>query len=47
LPTLFRFVVILAILAGLGFTGLLLLVTLVEPQQREITEIVTPPRLNR
>lgn len=46
-PTLFRFLAVLAILAGLGFAGLVALVTFVEPQQREISETLPPSRLNR
>lgn len=46
-PTLFRFLFTLAIIAGLGFAGLIALVTFVEPQQREMSEIITPEKLNR
>jgi hypothetical protein len=44
-PTLFRFVAILAILAGLVFGGMVALVTFVTPQPREIIETVPPARL--
>ncbi|MGO4572250.1 histidine kinase [Microvirga sp. 2TAF3] len=37
MPTLFRFLVVVAILAGLGFAVVFALATLVEPQPREIT----------
>lgn len=46
-PTLFRFLAVLAILSGLGFAGLVALVTFVEPQQREFSEILPPSRLNK
>jgi hypothetical protein len=44
-PTLFRFVAILAILGGLVFGGMVALVTFVKPEPREITETVPPARL--
>ena len=45
MPTLFRFVAILAILGGLVFGGMVALVTFVKPEPREITEIVPPVKL--
>jgi len=45
LPTLFRFLAILALLAGLGFGGMVALVTFVQPEPREIVEIVPPAKL--
>jgi hypothetical protein len=44
-PTLFRFIVILAVLAGLGYAAMWALATFVEPQPREITTTVPPSRL--
>lgn len=44
-PTLIRFIVILAILGGLVFGGMLALVTFVQPEPREITEILPPAKL--
>lgn len=44
-PTLFRFVAILAILGGLVFGGMVALVTFVTPEPREITETVPPAKL--
>jgi hypothetical protein len=44
-PTLFRFIVILAILAGLGYAAMWALATFVEPQPREITTTVPASRL--
>lgn len=44
MPTLFRFVAILAILGGLVVGGMVALATLVTPEPREITETVPPAR---
>ncbi len=46
MPTLFRFIVILAVLAGLGYAAMWSLATFVEPQPREMTTTVPPARLN-
>ncbi len=45
MPTLFRFVTILLVLAGLGFSGMLALAYLVEPEPREMSQQVPPARL--
>ncbi|AOO79389.1 histidine kinase [Bosea vaviloviae] len=45
MPTLFRFVAFLAILGGLVFGGMVALVTFVQPEPREIIEIVPPAKL--
>ncbi|CAM5761446.1 histidine kinase [Bosea minatitlanensis] len=45
MPTLFRFLFFLAVLAGLVFAGMVALVTFVQPVQREMVEIVPPARL--
>lgn len=45
MPTLFRFIAFLAILAGIVFGGMIALVTFVEPEPREMVEIVPPARL--
>ena len=44
-PTLVRFLVVLAILAGLGFAAMLALATLIQPDNREITIPIPPDRL--
>jgi len=44
-PTLFRFLAVLAIIAGVVFGGMIALATFVEPEPREIVEIVPPARL--
>ncbi len=45
MPTLFRFVVFVAVAAGLVFGGMVALVTFVKPEPREMVEIVPPSRL--
>ncbi|WP_349369498.1 histidine kinase [Salinarimonas sp.] len=45
MPTLFRLVFILAILAGLVYAGMWALALFVEPETREITTTVPPSRL--
>ncbi|WP_457089282.1 histidine kinase [Microvirga sp. P5_D2] len=37
MPTLFRFILVVAILAGLGFAAMFALATFVHPDPREIT----------
>jgi hypothetical protein len=44
-PTLFRFLVVVAILAGLGYAALFALATFVEPQPREMTITIPNNRL--
>ncbi|KQK28171.1 histidine kinase [Bosea thiooxidans] len=45
MPTLFRFLVFVAIIAGIVFGGMVALVTFVQPVQREMVEIVPPEKL--
>ncbi|WP_051987947.1 hypothetical protein [Bosea sp. UNC402CLCol] len=45
MPTLFRFLFFVAVIAGLFFAGMIALVTFVQPVQREMVEIVPPARL--
>jgi len=45
LPTLFRFLFVLAILAGLGFAAMFTLATFVQPEPREITVPVPSSKL--
>lgn len=47
MPTLFRFIVFLAIIGGLIFAGMVALVTFVQPEQREMVEIVPPTKLQQ
>ena len=44
LPSLLRFLFILCVLGGLGFAGMMALVTLVEPTPREMIQNVPPSR---
>ncbi|HVL73793.1 MAG TPA: histidine kinase [Beijerinckiaceae bacterium] len=48
MPTLFRFLFVLAILAGIGFAAMFALATLVDPEPREMTTPIpatrVPPR---
>ena len=46
MPTLFRFLSILALIAGVIYGGMVALVVLVEPKEREITVRVPSERLN-
>ncbi len=45
MPTLFRFLLTIAVLAGLVFGAMFALATLVEPQPRDMTVTVPPNRL--
>jgi hypothetical protein len=47
LPSLIRFLVIVAILAGLGYGAMIALVTFVEPQPREMTQTLPANKLNK
>jgi len=47
MPTLFRFLLIVGILAALVYGAMIALVTYVEPEQREIVQTVNPARLNK
>jgi hypothetical protein len=44
-PTLFRFLFVVAVLAGLGFAAVFALATFVEPQPHEISTTVPNSRL--
>jgi hypothetical protein len=47
LPSLIRFLLVVAILAGLVYGGMIALVTFVEPQPREMTQSLPASRLNK
>ncbi len=47
MPSLIRFLLIVGILAGIIYGGMIALVTFVEPQPREMTQTIPPARLNR
>ncbi len=46
MPTLFRFLTILAILAGLAYGAMYALAVYVEPRKGEMTVRIPPERLN-
>jgi hypothetical protein len=45
LPSLFRFLLVIGIIAGLAYAAMLALVTFVEPEQREMTQTVPAQKL--
>ena len=45
MPTLLRFLFVVAVLAGLGFAAMFVLATLVEPEPREMTVTIPASRL--
>jgi hypothetical protein len=45
LPSLIRFLATLGVLAAVAFGAMLALVTFVEPQQREMTQVVPAQKL--
>ncbi|MBV9393721.1 MAG: histidine kinase [Methylobacteriaceae bacterium] len=47
MPSLIRFLVIVGILVGLVYGGMIALVTLVEPQPREMTQTLPASKLNK
>jgi hypothetical protein len=47
MPSLFRFLLVLGILGGLGYAGIATLARLVDPQPREITVTIPQDKLQR
>lgn len=47
MPTLFRFLLVVAVVAGVGYAGLYLLAYHTNPQPRQITVIIPPNQLNK
>jgi hypothetical protein len=45
-PSLFRFLFIVGLIAGLVYAGMIALVTFVEPQPRDMSQTIPPARLN-
>jgi len=45
MPTLFRFIAVLAVIGGLAFAAMFALATFVEPEPREITVTIPSSRL--
>jgi hypothetical protein len=46
-PTLFRFLVFIAVIAAIIFGGMIALVTFVEPQPREMTQTIPPTKMKQ
>ena len=47
MPSLFRFLLLVGLFAGLVYAGMIALVTFVEPQPREMSQTIPPARLNK
>jgi hypothetical protein len=47
MPSLFRFLIVVGILGGILYAGIVTLATMVEPQSREITVTVPPDRFQK
>jgi hypothetical protein len=47
LPSLIRFLLVVAILAGAVFGAMVALVTFVQPETREMIQTIPPARLNK
>ena len=47
LPAILRFLLFVAVIAGLIWGGMIALVTFVEPQPREMTQTIPASRLNK
>ena len=47
MPSLFRFLFVVAVLGGIVFGAMLALVAFVEPQQRDMTQTLPASKLNR
>ena len=45
MPTLFRFIITLAVLAGIGYGAMFALVMFVEPKKAELTVRIPPEKL--
>lgn len=45
MPTLFRFLIVVGVLAGMVYGGMWGLATFVEPQQREMTQAIPASKL--
>jgi hypothetical protein len=47
MPSLIKFLLLAGILAGIVYGGMIALVTFVEPQPREMSQSISPARLNK
>ena len=45
MPSLFRFLTVIAVLCGLAYAGMFALATFVEPQPREMSHTLPPAKL--
>ena len=45
MPTLFRFLLVIAVIGGLAFVAMFALATFVQPEQREMTVTIPSSRL--
>jgi hypothetical protein len=44
MPSLFRFLMVVGVIVGLGYAAIFALATLVDPQPREMTVTISPDR---
>ena len=47
MPSLFRFLVVVGVIVGLGYGAIYALATFTDPRPREITVIIPPSALNK
>ncbi len=47
MPSLFRFLFVVAVLAGIVYAGMIALITFVEPQPRDMTQTLPAAKLNK
>lgn len=47
MPSLFRFLVVVGVIVGLGYGAIYALATFTDPRPREITVIIPPAALNK
>ena len=46
-PTLFKFLTVIAVIAGIVFGGMIALVAFVKPEPRDMVEVVPPSKLQK
>ncbi len=47
MPSLFRFLFVVALMVGLAYAGMIALLTFVEPQSSEMSQTILPAKLNK
>ena len=47
MPSLFRFLLFVAVIGGIAWGAMIALVTFVEPQQRDMSQPLSPTKFNR